>query len=124
MRARAAAIAAVGGVILAAVLGALPGAWPFALAGVGLATFALGCAGMFYRLREELPDHPLLGPPRIGVGPPHWNLYARVWFGRRPTSVIRLIDVHWKRHGMDLWSAMATIGAAIIAIVVTMRWLT
>jgi hypothetical protein len=80
--------------------------WRYAALGMGFLSSTLGAAGMYFRLRRELPDHPL----------------ARARYGgwdetERNRNFFALIRVHWSRHRVDIWTALLAVGILIMGAV-------
>ena len=76
--------------------------WPETLLGVGFLAFTAGWVGMYFRLKRELPEHPLA---------------KATLFGRRAAGrLFDLIGLHWKRHGLDIWTSLLIAGLVVFAL--------
>jgi len=76
----------------------------------GFAFFTFAWVGMYFRLKRELPEHPL-------VGATYLNNPFGVGGGRRAglRNMLRLIQLHFERHSMDRWLTLLIGGVAMLA---------
>ena len=83
--------------------------WVVVLGACGFTLFTLGWAGMYFRLKRELPDHAL-------VDATYLNLPSG-FGGRRAglRNMVGLIQLHFRRHGIDLRSILLLAGVAMLA---------
>ena len=76
--------------------------WPETLMGVGFLAFTAGWVGMYFRLKRELPEHPLAKATLIGR--------------RAARRLFDLIGLHWTRHGLDIWTSLLIAGLVVFAL--------
>jgi hypothetical protein len=80
------------------------------LGALGFALFTCAWVGMYFTLKREAPDHPL-------VGATYFNL--PLGFGPRRTgfrNLVRLVRYHVERHRADRWSIIGIVGLAMLAV--------
>jgi hypothetical protein len=87
-------------VIIAAMARRSP--WPETLVGVGFLAFTAGWVGMYFRLKRESPEHPLAKATLIGR--------------RAARRLFDLIGLHWRRHGLDIWTSLLIAGLVVFAL--------
>ena len=80
------------------------------LGACGFALFTLAWVGMYFRLKRELPEHEL-------VDATYLNLPSGIGGQRRAglRNMVRLIQFHFERHGIDRWSMLLIAGVVMLA---------
>jgi hypothetical protein len=79
------------------------------LGAFGFALFTLAWVAMYFRLKHELPEHPL-------VDATYLNLPVGFGGGRRAglRNMVRLVQSHRERHGIDRWSTLLIAGLMML----------
>lgn len=87
-----------------------PFEWRMAMGASGFLLGTIGWAGMYFRLKRELPDHPLARAQRVQV---RWGYRSRAK-GQR--LLWRLVRFHFERHRFDLWSMLMIAGLMLMLV--------
>ena len=77
------------------------------LGACGFALFTLAWVGMYFRLKRELPEHAL-------VDATYLNFFAG-WRRAGFRNMLALIQLHFERHRIDLWSMLLIAGVVMLA---------
>jgi hypothetical protein len=97
-------------IITIAIILQRPVDWLAILVACGFTLFTIGWAGMYFQLKRELPDHPLVRASYINLP---------VGLGRRRRAgtynMFRLVGFHFERRRIDLWSLLLAAGLAMMA---------
>lgn len=101
--------------ITIAILLQRPFEWRLTMVAFGFMLITIAWAGMYFRLKRELPDHPLARARFVDV---RWGYRGRAK-GQR--LLWRLVRFHFERHRFDLWSMLLIAGlmlflAAIVVV--------
>jgi len=84
--------------------------WVLILSACGFALFTFAWVGMYFRLKRELPDHALVNATYLNLS---------IGFGSKRRAGFRnmlaLIQFHFKRHRVDLWSILLIAGLVMFA---------
>lgn len=78
--------------------------WTLALGSLGFLFLTAGWVGMYFQVKKTDPDHPVAKATYVGK----WNT----------RNAVRLVGFHWKRHGMDLWTALLALGVGLLVMAV------
>jgi len=97
-------------IVVIAVLLQRPADWLAILGACGFALFTFAWIGMYFRLKRELPEHALVEASYLNLG---FGLGRRRRAGFH--NMLRLIRLHFERHGIDRWSTLLIAGLAIVA---------
>ncbi|MBA3562925.1 MAG: hypothetical protein H0W33_02735 [Gammaproteobacteria bacterium] len=81
-----------------------PFEWRPVVGAFGFMLITIAWAGMYFRLKRELPDHPLARAQLVQV---RWGYRSRAK-GQR--LLWRLVRCHFERHRFDLWSMLMIAG--------------
>src|SRR4030042_2489070 len=80
------------------------------LGACGFTLFTLAWAGMYFRLKRELPEHALVDATYLNL-PIGFGGQRRAGF----RNMFRLIQFHFERHRIDRWATLLMHGPAILA---------
>jgi hypothetical protein len=80
------------------------------LGACGFTLFTLAWAGMYFRLKRELPEHALVDATYLNL-PIGFGGQRRAGF----RNMFRLIQFHFERHRIDRWSMLLIAGLAMLA---------